>query len=291
MYGILILATAVSALTYEMPDTVVVLERGDGQYQVGLEEEDVAVGPYRLVAAGSMLYLLDQLNHRVLCFDTSGEFVKEIETPFRSFDMAVDASGRLYLLENRTQPAQVVVLESAKEIERFGVKYEVKQPITGLIVYPGDSLVFLSDNDLHRRTRAANLDGLLNCEPSRKVYRLKQMELPTTEVSLAESVHGFTPVGVIIDYGQTTTTFLGYDRVHIWMGLETYIQDKSGSFVMRDIEIYEGDELLDIIPVDNNYYSYDVGWRNVSVDAAGNVYMFVSNHEGKAHIERWAVSQ
>ncbi|TET22311.1 MAG: hypothetical protein E3J71_06500 [Candidatus Stahlbacteria bacterium] len=284
---LILFASSLLALSYEEPEVVVELAKGSGNYEVGLAEEDVAIGPYRLVALDSTLYLLDQLNKRVLCYDTSGSFVREIKTAFRPFDMAVDRSGRIYLLENRTQPAQVAILKDGKEIERINIKYDAKHPITALVAHPGDSLLFLSGSDLLQPVPESA--GILNYSPSRKSYRLKEVELESLQVLEAS---GLRPLGIVTRFeGRTTEILLCYGDGRLWVGTETYIQDKSGSFSMREVIVLDEsaeDEVY--LPIPSSYFSYDVGWRNVSVDSQGNIYVFTSTSEGKASILRWRPS-
>ena len=74
----------------------------------------------------------------------------------------------------------------------------------------------------------------------------------------------------------------------IYAASEYAIQDKSGTFCKRYLKVYEEGELSATIPIDENYFSYDTGWRNVSVDARGNVYVFTSTPEGEASILKWS---
>ena len=84
---------------------------------------------------------------------------------------------------------------------------------------------------------------------------------------------------------------MAYGWGGLWIGEETVIQDKSGSFYMRDIMVIEEDmDLPARITVPDSYYDYDVDWRNVAVDVHGSVYIFVTEKEGTAEILKWRVS-
>lgn len=285
------------ALSYEEPEAVVELAKGPGNYEIGLAEEDVAIGPYRLLVLDSTLYLLDQLNKRVLCYDTSGSFVREIGTDFRPADMAVDRSGRLYLLENRTQPAQVVVLEGGSQIDRIKIPYEVNKPITAITTDRNDELVVLSGRNAYRPLakdgEAAMRMNWIGQVAGRYHFDIKQF-LPSKEafqwLFSAKDTSGSVIEFPLACSMRDNLTFVGDDsQGRIYVGVESVIQDKSGSFYKRSIKVYENVKQVALIPVDENYYSYDVGWRNVSVDSQGNIYVFVSTSDGKARIERWRV--
>lgn len=293
--ALIAIASCLWALSYEEPEVVVELSKGSAQYHVGFTEEDVAIGPYRLVALDSTLYLLDQLNKRVLCYDTSGSFVREINTDFRPADMAVDRKGRIWLLENRTQPAQVVVLEDAKEINRIKIPYEVGNPITAIAIDRDDELVVISGRTAYRPLakdgEAAMTMNWIGQVAGRYHFDIKQF-LPSKE-AFEWLFSAKDTSGSVIEFPLACSmrdhlTFVGDDsHGRIYVGVESVIQDKSGSFYMRSIKVYERAKQVAFIPVDDNYYSYDAGWRNVSVDSQGNIYVFISTSEGKARIERW----
>jgi hypothetical protein len=91
--------------------------------------------------------------------------------------------------------------------------------------------------------------------------------------------------------GQTSRTLLAYDGERKFMGNETYIQDKSGSFTLLDLSVLEGDKDIGIaLRFPSSYYSYDVGWRNLSIDGSSNIYMFVAPKEGSAKILVWRIN-
>ena len=293
--ALIAIASFLLASSYEEPEAVVELSKGSGQYQAGFTEEDVAIGPYRLLVLDSTLYLLDQLNKRVICYDTSGSFVREIKTGFRAFDMAVDRAGRIWLLENRTQPAQVVVLEDAEEIDRIKIPYEVNKPITAIALDRNDELVVLSGREAYRPLakdgEAVMTMNWIGQVAGRYHFDIKQF-IPSKE-AFEWLFSAKDTSGSVIEFPLACSmrdhlTFVGDDRHgRIYVGVESVIQDKSGSFYIRSIKVYEKGKQQAVIPVDDNYYSYDTGWRNVSVDAYGNIYVFVSTSEGKARIERW----
>jgi hypothetical protein len=293
--ALMAVASSLWAFSYEEPEVVVELAKGSGNYEIGLAEEDVAIGPYRLLVLDSTLFLLDQLNQRVLCYDTSGSFVREIKTGFRAFDMAVDRKGRIWLLENRTQPAQVVVLGETSQIDRIKIPYEVGKPVTAITIDRNDELVVLSGRDAYRPLAkegdAAMRMNWIGQVAGRYHFDIKQF-LPSSK-ALEWLFSAKDTSGSVIEFPlacsmRDNLTFVGDDsQGRIYVGVESVIQDKSGSFYMRSIKVYERAKQVALIPVEDNYYSYDTGWRNVSVDSQGNVYVFTSTPEGKAHIERW----
>lgn len=282
---IVAIASWLSAFTYpEEPDTVLELSQGSGNYQVGMKGGE---GPYRLIATRSRIYLLDQLNDRVLCYSRKGSFIEKINTSFSPADMAVDRAGKIYLLDNRSWPAQIAVMDDGGQVDRFSIRCEPDLRLTGLVIHPEQGLVILSGNNTYR---AVLTGGFLQCAPS-KTYRLKELESLTLEDALVLETREFASFCVPLDcQGRNCYTLLAYDDAHVWVGSETWIQDKSGSFAMRDVGVYRNGKMVWMVPVDANYFSKDVGWRNVSVDAGGNVYVFTSTSEGKAYVLKWAVS-
>lgn len=266
--------------TYAEPDTVVALSRGSGTYEVGLTQEDVPIGPYRLVATDSLLYLLDQLNHRVLAYDAAGAFVKEIKTPFRPADMVVGASGYIYLLENRTQPARLLVFKDADTVGLMEIEYDVKHPVTSLSLLPDEDYLLVSGADVYSLGLTRSAGPCLMMEYDAQL--ITSLPFKWEQVYALVVPWGFS--------GNQSFNLLGFDGSRSFIGIETYIQDKSGSFTMRSVTVKEDDKTLDKIPVDENYFSYDTGWRNVSVDPKGSIYIFTSTPEGTAAILRWRIT-
>lgn len=283
--ALLLVSAGLSALTYpEEPDTVLELSQGSGNYQVDMKAGE---GPYRLIATRSRIYLLDQLNNRVLCYTRTGSFLEKIKTSFSPADMAVDRAGKIYLLDNRSQSAQVAVIDDGSQVDLFSIRCEPDLVLTGLVIHPEQGLVVLSGNNTYR---AVLTGGFLQCAPS-KTYRLKELESLTLEDALIMEAREFASFCVPLDCeGRNCYNLLAYDDAHVWVGSETWIQDKSGSFAMRDVGVYRNGKMVWMVPVDENYFSKDVGWRNVSVDSQGNVYVFTSTPEGKASILRWRPS-
>lgn len=271
--------------SFSKPEVVVEFTTGSGPYQLGLTEEDVAVGPYRLVATGSTLYLLDQLNQRVSVYDTLGNFITENKLPFRAADMAVDNRNRIWLLENRTQPAEVVTLENGEEMCKLSIEYEVTEPVTAIVVHPPESLLAISGNKVFLAT--------FEDDEAQSVYPAKATlaELDLDSLGALE-VSGARFMGVQTDYsGRITEYLLAYGSGMLWIGEEQYIQDKSGSFTMRYVKILsESTDPPPHISIPTSYHSYDVGWRNLSIDPRGNVYLLVTEKEGTAKILRWVLS-
>lgn len=258
---------------------MVALSRGSGSYQVALAEEDVAIGPYRLVATDTLLYLLDQLNHRVLAYDTSGSFAKEIKTPFRPADMVISPSGYIYLLENRTQPAQVLVLRDSDTVGLMEIEYDVKHPVTSLSLLPDEDYLLVSGDDVYTLgiTRSAGPCLMMDYD----AHLITSLPFKWKQVYPLVVPWGFS--------SNQSFNLLGFDGARKFIGTETYIQDKSGSFSRRSVAVREGDKIVEMIPVDENYFSYDTGWRSVSVDPQGSIYIFTSTPEGNAAILRWRV--
>lgn len=291
---LVIMTSALFGLSYDGPEVVVELSPD----QVGLKEEDVAIGPYRLIARDSTLYLLDQLNKRILCYDTSGSYIQKIGVSFRPADMAVDSSGRIYLLENRTKPVQVVVLRQGKEIERIKIKYEVNKSVTAIAVNRYNQLVVLSGRNAYRPLKQEGSDirhlNWMGQVVGRYHFDIEQF-LPTVKAFdwffAAKDTSGILIEFELACSGRDHLTFLGDDtHGRIYVGMESVIQDKSGSFYILSLKVYERTREVAALRVKNSYHSYDLRWRNFSVDAAGNIYMFKTTEEGESYIERWRVS-
>lgn len=282
----MLLLFAVSSLwafSYAEPDTLILLAQGSSPNQVGLSFEDVPVGPYRLTCAGSNLYLLDQLNSRVLRYDTTGSFVQEIKIPFNAWDMTVDESGALYFLDNRTQPARIAIIKDGVEVERLSIPYDVKHPLTAVVAHPGDSLLAVSGTDFYAIVRE---DPMSTSRAAATLTILDPDSIAGLEVS------GIRFLGLPHPPEQRVQRYLlAYGSGRVWMGKETMIQDKSGSFYLRDILVLsDSDEEPAFISLPDNFYCYDTGWRNVAIDQFGNVYAFTSTEEGeegRAAILRW----
>lgn len=284
---LILVASSLFALSYGEGEVVVELSAGSGPYQVGLTRENVPIGPYRLVVVDSSIYLLDQLNLRVLCFDTSGVLLSEISTPFRPADMAVDPLNRVWLLENRTLPAQIAILDGGEEVARSSIEYDVTRPVTAIVVHPPESLLCLSGNVVYIAVPAEGQELDYTQDGRIELAELDLDSLGALEVSGARNL------GVDTDYsGRITEYLIAYGSGMLWVGVEQYIQDKSGSFSIRDIKVLsESTEPPPFISIPSSYYSYDTGWRNVAVDSQGNIYVFTSTPNGKASILRWRVAR
>lgn len=278
--GFLFIVSLASGFEYAESDTLVALSQGGGEFQIGICFEDVPLGPYRLVSSDSLLYLLDQLNSRVLCFDTSGRYKSEIKTAFKPWDIAVDDSGKLYLLDNRTQPATISLYEDETEVERIRVAYDVKQPLTAIVSHPPDSLLVLSGMSFF----CVEKSGLHGENPNSAVLK----ELDPDSIAGIE-VSGIRFLGLPHPpEGRVQEHLLAYGSGRVWIGKETMIQDKSGSFYLRSVySLSDSDEEPAFISMPLNFYGYDTGWRNVAIDQFGNVYAFTSTEDGKAAILRW----
>lgn len=178
-----------------------------------MNEEDTLKGPCRLIATDTRLYLLDQLNNRVLCYDTAGIFVDQFKTPCDAVDMALDSYSRFYFLDNHNQPATVVVTEKEEEISRFKVRYEEKRPVDGLVVYPGDSLVFkINQQGFYRLTIAFDSKG----REARGIYCLERIRYPVSYANLmidfdGSEYSGFTHNREIGRKSPYCISFLGDD--------------------------------------------------------------------------------
>ncbi len=268
------------AFSYAGPDTLILLSQGSGTGQVGLSFEDVPVGPYRLTCAGSNLYLLDQLNSRVLCFDTTGSDLREIKTTFHTWDLAVGESGALYLLDIRTQPARIAVIKDGIEVERISVPYDIKHPVTAIVAHPPDSLIAVSGMELFAIVREGSSAGQT---AAANLKALDPDSIAGIEVSGIRFIGLDNPVR-----NRKHEVLLAYGSGRVWIGSEELIQDKSGSFYLRDILVLsDSDEEPAFISLPDNFYCYDTGWRNVTIDQYGNVYAFTSTEEGWAAILRW----
>ncbi len=273
----------VSAFSYAEPDTLLTFSNGSGANQVGLSFEDVPLGPYRLACVGSTLYLLDQLNSRVLCYDTSGNYLREIKTPFKPWDMAVDDPHKLYLLDNRSQPAKIAVIKDGIEVERISIAYDFKEPLTAIVSHPPDSLLAISGTNFYAVVRDSP-NGLGGGNPC--VARLKALDpdsIAGVEVSGIRYIGLENPVR-----NRKHEILLAYGSGRVWIGSEEFIQDKSGSFYSRDILVLsDSDEDPAVISLPVSFYDYDTDWRNVTLDQWGNIYAFTSFEEGKAAVLRW----
>lgn len=94
-------------LSYERysPSTILQLEYGDGDKQVGLisEVEDFRpMGPLSFAVKGAEVYILDEVNEKAKVFTPTGELIRSVQVDEGSSDLAVDSSDRLYVLDSRT---------------------------------------------------------------------------------------------------------------------------------------------------------------------------------------------
>lgn len=94
-------------LSYERysPSTILQLEYGDGDKQVGLisgVEDFRPMGPLSFAVKGEEVYILDEVNEKAKVFTPTGELIRSVQVDEGSSDLAVDSSDRLYVLDSRT---------------------------------------------------------------------------------------------------------------------------------------------------------------------------------------------
>jgi hypothetical protein len=287
-------ATVPDSVTYVGPDTVVELSQGSGQYQVGIKDGDTLKGPCRLIVTDTRLYLLDQFNNRVLCFDTAGTFVDQFNTSCDAVDMALDSYSRLYFLDNHHKWVTVVVTETGKEITRFNVKHG-KRIVNGFTFYPGDSLVFTINQHVYYRLEYA-LDS--KGRKTRETYCFEQVRYPATYANLimdfdGEECSGFT---LNTEIGRKSSNCLPFlDDVNAecilsWSHSETRYHETDSKIESNSILIFVGNKGCEIITNPPGSYYEIVHWRNVAMDCRGNVYVFDLDQDGKACILKWRPS-
>lgn len=300
----LILSLLVSALWAARPDSVIYVgpeevvrfSIGSGRHEIGIKDGDTLKGPCRLVATDTRLYLLDQLNNRVLCYDTVGSFVFETETRFQPVDMAVDSSGHIYLLDNSSNPALVLVFDGIKEVERMEVKYDFRVRLDGLVIYPEYGLLLECRGRLFEPVPVFDIGGFLSCQPLGKKYRL-----PKKHTALLEGWWGHadgagfwsTSIGSeICSKGENTLPFLENDTsIRVTVGVKVIVKREGVRSTTRNIHVRLNDKpTMFIHPIPEEYFAYNRDWRNVSVDDSGNIYIFASVPEGGASILRWRPS-
>jgi hypothetical protein len=293
-------AAVTDSITYVGPDTVVSFAVGSGKYEVAIEGEDALTGPYRLIATDSRLYLLDQFNNRVLCYDTAGTFVYETKTRIQPVDMAVDDSGLIYLLDNHSNPMVVVTYDTIKEVDRMEVKYEPPLQPHGLIIHYEHGLLFQYGTRLYRPSPLFDISGIFSCQPVVKKYRLDKEQDHTAELKRWYA-HGdgynFTSTAIgkeICRKDKHALSFLEDDTsTRIIVG-SYYYSTMTGLRISIQVRLNDIPTIL-LGPISKDYFSYNEGWRNaydkdwrsVSVDDAGNIYIFASVPDGKASILRW----
>ncbi len=289
IFTLIVLVLPLWAVSYSEPETLLRLSNGSGEYQVALRREGVALGPCRLLAVSSSLYLLDQLNKRIIVYDTLGRFIKQIQTPFSPVDMAVDSSGRVWVLENRTQPAEIRALAEEvlkKDEEVFLIPYTSKQPITAILIHQAEGLLVFSGNKfctLHsNNTRLSEYcaDDYLEFKEA-DINSLKALQLSTPQV-----------FGVEISCSEGSTSyFLAASSKLLWIAEECYSISNPNSLITRYIKVFsKTNKTASRISLPQNAYSYNTAWRNVSVDKVGNIYAFISNEEGEACILKWSIN-
>ncbi len=283
------------SIPYVGPEEVALFSQGSGEYQVGLIPGDKPQGPARLLAVNSKLYLLDQLNSRVLCYDTSGSFLSEIKLDYKPLDMAVDGSDRVYVLTGCLNPSIVVAYDKGKESERLEVRNASLRPVN-IVVYPEDIILILSGRRFYPLNPVLDLGGLLSCQQSQKKFYLKE--------SKYFDRMGF---GYTADYHDGFSTDLSEEiyrkskqalpflkdsnSIRIILGGKDTRSRKGLTTIERYLYVRANDvptRLIDHLSVD--YFFYNQDWRNVSVNDSGNIYIFASIPDSKAAILRWRPS-
>ncbi len=293
-------ATVPDSVTYVGPDTVVQLSQGSGQYQIGIKDGDTLQGPCRLVATDTRLYLLDQFNNRVLCYDTAGTFVFEAKTCFQPVDMAVDDSNRVHLLENGKLSSTVIVMDGQNLVERMEIRHAPGHKIRRMVIYPELGLLFRTNYRFNKPKRTFDFAGILACSPLVTTYRLEKEEAISSEDGWCVDGSGtggsFTLVAweitrkandclAFLDDDSSSRVFIGIDVL-----LEDYKGENHQETRMNNLKVVVGNKHnLFIKGLPGSYYC-TVHWRNVAIDCRGNVYVFDLDQDGKACILKWRPS-
>jgi hypothetical protein len=232
--------------------SVVELNRGAGENQVGLMDEGEAYGPNRLCARAGKLYLLDRINHRVLVYDYNGVQIKQHRISFDPADLALDSKGCWYLLENRTEMNFVKVYQGDSLTREYRFLGDVREPVTEIGIDRKDRLMikkgtkrfyFNSANDWLEDDEHWNIQGELIGEDAKgNVY--------TVEIA-----------------GRKEGSEYRYHR-QLWC------------YGSNQVSL-----VLDDLP--KGYFSYDLGSRDVAIDEQGNIFQFQSCNDGTGRIIRW----
>lgn len=296
-------AAVPDSIPYVGPDTVVSFAVGSGQYEVAIEGEEILTGPYRLNATDTLLYLLDQFNNRVLCYDTAGAFVYETKTRIQPVDMAVDDSGLIHLLDNHSNPALVVTYDGVKEVDRIEVKYEPPLQPHGLVIHSEHGILFQYGKRLYKASPLFDISGIFSCQPVVKKYRLDKEQEHTAELEWWYA-HGdgynYTSTAIgreICRKDEKSLSFLEDDTSTRVIVGSYYSSTATGRRISIHVRLNDIPTIL-LGPISKDYFlynkdwrnAYNKDWRNVSVDDAGNIYIFASVPDGKASILRWRPS-
>ena len=187
------------------PEVVLHLGWGAGPVEAGRREaqESAPEGPMSFaVTAGGDIYLLDQVNLRLLKFDGSGALLSAIPLSSDVFqDIEVAGDGRILLLDRLVRGAVVVLSRDGLEI--------AAHPVTGQWIPEGGGItgMFLEDDGLwieynHERV-VRLLDGSLNrCEETVLVGR----KSGTAGVTVAAALAGQGMVRLKMIAGATGAT-------------------------------------------------------------------------------------
>jgi hypothetical protein len=303
-----LLASPPDSIPYVGPEEVVLFSQGSDEYQVGLVLGDKPQGPARLLAVNSKLYLLDRLNSRVLCFDTSGSFLYEIKLDYKPLDMAVDGSDRVYVLDTSSTSIHLESFRKGDTGSMVEINYYTERryneqhryPVSGVVIYPGNVLYIESEPLLMKPLPQRDILGFLNCSPNPKRFYLdREGSLIKDDVSVqwdGLDCCGSSLCTEIYRLGSRAMSFLpDKDSTRIIYGAIIARTEKRGTSIKttvdRRISVEVNKKTFALVcELPKEYFSIDNKWRNASVDYSGNVYMFVAFLDGKAAILRWRPS-
>jgi hypothetical protein len=296
-----LLTSPPDSIPYVGPEEVILFSQGSGQNQVGLILGDKPQGPARLLAANSKLYLLDQLNSRVLCFDTSGSFLSEIKLKYQPLDMAVDGSDRVYVLDTSSASIHLESFRKGDTSSRVEIILRKKQRVTGVVVYPSDILYIDCGDFFSKPLPQKGLFWFLKDSSAQKIFLLNEKRsLRNLDIDMYWDGYregGHVEETEIYRLSRASIPFLSNkDSTRIIVGsINTDYKADSSTFnttIERGIFVVVVDKkatpLLYGLP--DEYFYINNNWRNVSVDFSGNVYMFVAYPDGKAAILKWRPS-
>lgn len=304
----LVLSLLVSALWAARPDSVIYVgpeevvrfSIGSGRHEIGIKDGDTLKGPCRLIATDTRLYLLDQFNNRVLCYDTAGSFVFEAKTRFQPVDMAVDDSNRVYLLENGKLSSRVIVMDGQNLVERMEIRHAPAHRIRRMVIYSELGLLFRTNYGFNKAKRAFDFAGILACSPLVKTYHLEKERAIESDDGMCGHADGVgssstTYISEVDRKSRNCLDFLNNDdSIREIRGSEVFLsyhrgeQPKETRTFYLFVEAGKSHPML-IKDLPGTYY-HTVHWRNVSIDCQGNVYVFDLNSDGKASILRWRPS-
>lgn len=304
-----LLTSSPDSISYIGPEEVALFFQGSGLNQVGLILGDKPQGPARLLAVNSKLYLLDQLNSRVLCYDTSGSFLSEIKLKYQPLDMAVDGSDRAYVLDTSSTSIHLESFRKGDTGSMIEINYYIERrhneqhryPVSGVVIYPGDVLYIESESLLMKPLPQRDILGFLR-KPStmKRFYLNEKKSVRNLDFEIfwdGLGIGGHVEEKEIYRLNSAAMPFLfNEDGTRIIVGLTNtdYKADSStfNTTIERGIFVVVVDKkaktLLCGLPEECFYL--DNKWQNVSVDYSGNVYMFVAYPDGKAKILKWRPS-